>query len=114
MDQLFLNGITGGNTATVTTMGATGMKTIGGLMMLRTKLIVVGIVACIMFLSSMIVTSYMAAKIRQTEKRGGISDTTDLDSAYKWGWASSIVYGGLAALSGGLAIALIVSLFLLP
>jgi hypothetical protein len=89
--------------------GATGK--LGKLMLVRTELIVLGIVACIVFFGNMIVTSYMSAKIKKTEKRGDVEDTEDLDKAYKWGWAASLVYGGMAVLSGAAAIALIVSLF---
>lgn len=93
---------------------AMSAKKMGGFMMLRTKLIVVGIVACIMFIGSMIVTSYMDARIKKTTRRGDVEDTTDLDKAYKWGLAASLVYAGLALLSGGIAAALIASLFFAP
>ena len=90
--------------------GATGQ--IGNFMMIRTKLIVLGIVAALVMLTGMIVTSTMASKIKKTQRDGGCTNTKDLDKGYKWGLYSSIAYAGAMTLFGGLAIALIISMFI--
>ncbi|MDD5753161.1 MAG: hypothetical protein PHN45_00205 [Methylococcales bacterium] len=90
--------------------GAT--KALGSFMMMRTKLIVIGIVSALIMFGGMVVASTMATKIKRAQKAGGCNDQDDLDKAYMWGWTSALAYGIFMTLFGGMSIALIVSMFL--
>lgn len=89
--------------------GATSQ--IGHFMMIRVKLIVLGIVSALVMLTGLIVTATMASKIKKTQRDGGCTQTKELDKAYKWGWASSVAYAGAMTLFGGISIVLIISMF---
>ena len=84
----------------------------GDFMLVRAKLIVVGIIASLIMMTGMLITSIMSAKIKKVQRAGGCTNTDDLDKAYTWGWASALTFGVLMALFGGVSIALIASMFL--
>jgi hypothetical protein len=91
---------------------STGLnKSVGSFMMIRTKMIVVGIISALALFTAMVVNSTISSKVNKARQGGGCHDTEDLDKAYKWGWSSSLVYGILMTICGGVTIALILSMF---
>ena len=93
--------------------GASGMvQHLGDFEMARAKLVIVGIAVAIVMFAGMAVTSTMAAKIKKVDRAGGCANADDLHKAYTWGWASALAYAILMTLSGGAALALILTLFL--
>lgn len=95
------------------TFAKTGLTTkVGSYMMLRPKLIAVGVAVTIVSIVGMIAWSYVAGKVEHAKKAGGCNDTDALDSAHTWSMWTAIFWGIISALALLLTGCLVASYFI--